>query len=194
MDPVFLGEYPADALRQFAKQMPDIKPDDMKTINQPLDFFGVNTYTGFVYTAADDGMPQQVPWPDGQPITAMGWQLLPETLYWGPKFFYERYGKPIIVTENGMANLDWISLDGKVHDPARIDLLTRYLRQLKRAADDSVDIRGYFHWSLTDNLEWAEGFSKRFGLAYIDYTNQKRILKDSAYWYKDMIAANGNNL
>lgn len=194
MDPVFLGEYPPDALERFAKAMPEIGPDDMKIISQPLDFFGVNTYTGQIYAAGDDGTPKQVSFPDGQPVTAMNWPLLPQTLYWGPKFFYERYGKPIIVTENGMANLDWIALDGKVHDPARIDLLTRYLRQLQRAAQDGVDIRGYFQWSLTDNFEWAEGFSKRFGLVYVDYSSQKRVMKDSAYWYKDVIAANGDNL
>lgn len=193
-DPVFLGEYPPDAMERFAQFMPDIGPDDMKIINQPLDFFGVNTYQGQFFTAADDGTPRPVPWPDGWPLTAMNWPVIPQALYWGPKFFYERYKKPIIVTENGMANLDWIALDGKVHDPARIDFLTQYIKQLHRAVLDGVDIRGYFQWSLTDNFEWAEGFSKRFGLVYVDYPAQKRIMKDSAYWYKDVITANGDNL
>ena len=93
-----------------------------------------------------------------------------------------------------MANLDWIALDGKVHDSARIDFLSQYLKQLHLAAQDGVDIRGYFQWSLTDNFEWAEGFSKRFGLVYVNYPTQKRVMKDSAHWYRDVIAANGNNL
>ena len=86
-----------------------------------------------------------------------------------------------------------ISLDGKVHDPNRIDFLGRYLHELKRAAIE-VDIRGYFQWSLMDNFEWAKGYSERFGLVYVDYPTQKRILKDSAYWYQKIIKENGSTL
>ena len=80
-----------------------------------------------------------------------------------------------------------ISLDGKVHDPNRIDFLARYLQELKKAAEE-VDIRGYFQWSLMDNFEWAKGYSDRFGLVYGDYRNQQRIMKDSAFWYKHVMA------
>lgn len=82
------------------------------------------------------------------------------------------------------------SEDGKVHDPNRIDFLARYLDELKKAAT-VADIRGYFQWSLIDNFEWSKGYSERFGLIYIDYQTQQRILKDSAYWYKDYIKNNG---
>ena len=86
-----------------------------------------------------------------------------------------------------------ISLDGKVHDPNRIDFLARYLHELKRA-DSEIDLRGYFQWSLMDNFEWSEGYAQRFGLVYVDFRNQQRILKDSAYWYRDVIRENGTNL
>lgn len=89
---------------------------------------------------------------------------------------------------------DTVSLDGQVHDPSRIDFLARYLGELKRAATDGVDIRGYFQWSLLDNFEWNCGYSERFGIIYVDYTTQKRIWKDSAYWYQNVIAENGKNL
>jgi beta-glucosidase len=90
-----------------------------------------------------------------------------------------------------MANVDWVALDGKVHDPQRIDFLNRYLLQLFKASKDGADIRGYFQWSLMDNFEWASGYRERFGTVYVDYTTQQRIPKDSAYWYKDVIASNG---
>ena len=86
-----------------------------------------------------------------------------------------------------------ISLDGKVHDPNKIDFLARYLHELKKAVED-IDLRGYFQWSLMDNFEWAKGYSERFGLVYVDYPTQKRILKDSAHWYKEIISKNGENL
>ena len=80
---------------------------------------------------------------------------------------------------------DWISLDGKVHDPNRIDFLERYLCELEKAANDGADIDGYFLWSFMDNFEWSFGYTERFGIVFTDYKTQKRIPKDSAYWYKD---------
>lgn len=86
-----------------------------------------------------------------------------------------------------------VSLDGKVHDSNRVDFLARYLGQLKRAAGE-IDLRGYFQWSLMDNFEWEKGYSERFGLIYVDYRTQKRTLKDSAYWYREMIRTDGSAL
>jgi len=117
--------------------------------------------------------------------------VVPKSLYWGPKFLAERYRLPIVITENGMSNVEWVSGDGKVHDPQRIDFLRRYLLELQRASQGGVDVRGYFVWTLMDNFEWQEGFRQRFGLVYTDYPTQKRILKDSAWWYKEVIATNG---
>ncbi|MCX7850973.1 family 1 glycosylhydrolase, partial [Thermus sp.] len=115
-------------------------------------------------------------------------------LYWGTRFLYERYHKPMVVTENGLSNMDWVALDGKVHDPQRIDFMARHLRYLKRASEEGVPLWGYFHWSLMDNFEWQEGYRQRFGLIYVDYTTLKRIPKDSAWWYREVIRTNGEIL
>lgn len=194
MDPVFAGKYPEDGLEIFEKYLPDIKDEDMKIISQPLDFFGVNIYTGVKVGVDKDGRAVDMKEKDGYPRTAFYWPLTPEALYWGPRFYYERYKKPIIITENGMSSIDWVSLDGQVHDPQRIDFLERYLRELKRAAEEGIDIRGYFHWSIMDNFEWAQGYLERFGLVYVDYGSGERILKDSAYWYRELINTNGRKL
>ncbi len=90
-----------------------------------------------------------------------------------------------------MAGHDWVHLDGRVHDPYRIDFLKRYLRELCRAGEDGVEIMGYMYWSEMDNFEWADGLDKRFGLVYVDYRTQKRTIKDSGYWYKTVIESNG---
>lgn len=123
----------------------------------------------------------------GHTINAQGWPVTPECLHWGPKFLYERYGLPIYITENGMSCHDAVSLDGKVHDPNRIDFVHRYLLELEKAIDDGVDVAGYFYWSLMDNFEWTYGYGPRFGMIYVDYPTQKRIIKDSGYWYKKWI-------
>ncbi len=194
MDPVLLGHYPDDGLKVYAADLPDIKPGDMQTICQPIDFLGINVYFGWKAELRNDGTIQDAALPVGYPTTSFRWGVSPEVLYWGPKFFWERYKLPIVITENGMSNVDWIALDGKVHDPQRIDFLHRYLRELRRASAEGVPIAGYFQWSIMDNFEWAEGYRERFGLVYVDYPTQQRVLKDSAYWYKDVIASNGANL
>ena len=124
----------------------------------------------------------------------MDWNVTPAVLYWCCKFYYERYHLPLLITENGMANYDWKALDGGVHDPARIDFVHRYLLNLKRAVDEGIPVIGYQYWSLMDNLEWTFGYDKRFGMIYVDYRTLERTLKDSAYWYRDMIEENGENL
>jgi len=194
LDPVFWGRYPEDGLKVFGDAMPKFSASDMKTICQPLDFFAVNIYNGKAVCAGEKGVPQEVSASKGHPQTAVNWLVAPEAVYWGPKFLYERYKKPIILTENGMANTDWVALDGNVHDLQRIDFLRRYLLQYRKAADDGVEIKGYFQWSIMDNFEWLFGRSKRFGLIYVEYDTQQRILKDSAYWYKRVIATNGQAL
>ncbi|NCD35329.1 MAG: glycosyl hydrolase family protein [Spartobacteria bacterium] len=180
-DPVFLGKYPEDGVKLFEKDMPDIKDGDMEIISSPIDFCGLNIYQG-EYLSGNV--------PAGHALTHMDWKVTPDALYWGPRFMCERYSKPIYMTENGMAGTDWIHLDGQVHDPQRIDFMQRYLNSLRRAIDDGVDCRGYFHWSLFDNFEWALGYNRRFGLVYVDYQTQQRVPKDSALWYKQWIAQN----
>ncbi len=193
-DPVCLGEYPEDGLRAYGAGAPKTKPGDMSQIHQPLDFYGVNIYFGFPVRATADGGFERAQRPVGYPKTVLHWPVDPESLYWGPRFIHERYGLPIYITENGLSSIDWPSLDGAVHDPQRIDFTARYLRELRRAITDGADVRGYFHWSLLDNFEWAEAFKHRFGLVHVDYTTQRRTLKDSARWYRGVIESNGRVL
>jgi beta-glucosidase len=194
MDPVFKGHYPEDGLKVFGKDAPSFTQQEMETICQPVDFFGVNVYTGHKVRAGKGGEPERVPPPVGHDLTAFRWPVTPESMYWGVRFYWERYRHPIVVTENGMSNIDWVALDGRVHDPQRIDFTRRHLLALERAIAAGVDVSAYFHWSIMDNFEWAEGFKERFGLIYVDYSNQKRVLKDSARWYKQVIATNGKRL
>ena len=190
-DPVILGKYPEEGMKKYEKYLPVITDKDMKLISQPIDFYGQNIYNGRCIRMGTDGRPEEVRRPAGFPKTATNWPVTPEALYWGPKFLYERYRKPIYITENGMACHDTVSQDGKVHDPNRIDFLARYLKNLKRAAEE-IDIRGYFQWSLMDNFEWDKGYAERFGIIYVDFETQERIWKDSAYWYRDLIRRNGD--
>lgn len=193
-DPVFLGAYPQEVLEKFAAYLPVITKEDMELINQPLDFTGQNVYNG---KRTEKGNEKDFVFPalkEGYAKTAFNWPVTPECLYWGPKFLYERYHKPVYITENGLACHDVVSLDGKVHDPNRIDFLHRYLSELKRAAMDGVEIAGYFQWSLMDNFEWASGYNERFGLVYVDYQTKERTPKDSAAWYQEVIRQNGEQL
>lgn len=190
MDPAVFGKYPddpespwAEASEAFTKA-PEYE-SDMAIIRQPLDFVGVNIYSGIELDPENDYKVK--PFYAGYPRTAFKWPITPGALYWGPRLIYERYGLPIYLTENGLSCNDKIYLDGKVHDLDRIDFLTRYLNEASDAAADGVPIKGYFQWSLTDNFEWANGYTERFGLVYVDYPTGKRIIKDSAYWYSDLI-------
>jgi beta-glucosidase len=194
MDPVYLGRYPEQGLKIYGADVPEIRAGDMETISQPLDFQGLNTYRGIFTRAGADGRPESVPYPVGFPLTHIYSPVTPTCLYWMAKFAYERYKLPIIVTESGMANTDWVSLDGKVHDPQRIDYVRRHLLELERAGDEGVALGGYFLWSLMDNFEWAFGYKERFGLVYVDYETQKRTMKDSALWYAKVMATKGEHL
>jgi beta-glucosidase len=194
MDPVLLGGYPEAGLRAYGAAAPRATAAELDLIRQPLDFFGVNTYFGHRARQGKDGQPEIVEYPPGWPLTAYNWHVLPEVLRYGPRLFHERYGLPVVVTENGISCRDWVARDGRVHDPGRIDYLGRHLGELGRASLDGVPIAGYFHWSLLDNFEWLDGYKERFGLVYVDYADQARILKDSALYYRDVIASNGASL
>jgi beta-glucosidase len=193
-DPVVFGRYPEDGIAAAGRDMPQILPGDMEIISQPVDFYGANIYTATRYRMGTGGNPERVPHSASTALSAFKWPVVPEALRWGPRFLHERYRLPVIVTENGISLSDWVHLDGAVHDPQRIDFLTRYLRQLRNAIADGADIRGYFHWSILDNFEWAEGYKQRFGLVHVDYETQRRTPKDSALWFRDVIRANGGNL
>jgi beta-glucosidase len=118
----------------------------------------------------------------------MGWEVCPEALYDLMVRLREEYTQiPIYITENGAAYDDVLSKDKRVHDVKRIDYIKRHLIKVSELNEQGADIKGYFIWSLMDNYEWVFGYSKRFGIIYIDYNTQRRILKDSALWYKDLI-------
>ena len=181
MDPMILGK-PVSAYGIFSS-----KAKDMAAIFQPLDFMGLNVYTPLNY--GDWGETEQAP--AGVPRNSLGWVIDERVMYWNVRFIYERYGLPVMITENGLAAHDTVSLDGQVHDPKRTDFLLRYLKELKRAVGEGIPVLGYQHWSVMDNFEWAEGYDPRFGLIYVDYATQKRTIKDSAWAYQRIIETNG---
>lgn len=203
-DPVVLGSYPEDGLRLYAEDLGAPGGEavrralhdaaDLALIRQPLDFYGINVYDAERYRAGPGGGLERVPYPPGHAQTAIRWFVDENALYYGPRFLYERYRVPLVVTENGMSGTDWVDLDGRCRDPQRIDYTRRYLAALRRAIRDGADVRGYFHWSIMDNFEWGQGYKERFGLIHVDYGTQKRTPKDSAHWYRRVIESNGASL
>ena len=182
LDRIFYPKQWDDApefLHRYWESQPE---SDWEAMEKP-DFIGLNVYNGSMTDA--DG--QMAKLPAGYPHTAIGWPVSPEVMYYGPRHLYKRYGLPIIITENGLSCNDWVHLDGCVHDADRIDFLTRYLRALCRSMESGVPVKGYLHWSLMDNFEWAEGYKDRFGLVYVDYATGRRIPKDSAKWYAEVV-------
>lgn len=173
-------------MRRFAEI---IDPADWTLMEKP-DFLGLNIYHGAMVD--ESGAPVE-PYP-GFLCTATKWAVTPEVMRYGPLHIARRYGLPIYITENGISCNDFVYLDGKVHDPNRIDFLRRYLRELRKSIDDGAPVQGYLHWSFLDNFEWAMGYTERLGLIHVDYRNGKCTPKDSAAWYADMIKCNGANI
>lgn len=192
-DAVILGHYPEREFKICEPFMPKITDSDMKLISQPIDFLGHNIYWGMTISGKS-GKPIAVKHADDHKNKPHDWPVTHDCIYWGTKFLYERYRTPIIISENGKSCLDIVSPDGCVHDEERISYLKGYLKCLKKSASEGNDIIGYFVWSLLDNFEWAYGYKERFGLIYIDYASQKRILKDSSFFYGDIIKSNGEIL
>ncbi|NLZ45275.1 MAG: beta-glucosidase [Clostridiales bacterium] len=191
-DPIVFGKYNDKAFELFGDSLkPLIKDGDMEIISAPIDFYGAN-----IYSSSSVGITNGYPSNEyiGCPRTAVEWVVTDDALYWATKFLNERYKLPILITENGMACHDWVHLDGKVHDPNRIDYTARYLKGLKRATSENIDVMGYLYWSILDNFEWNSGYDKRFGLIYVDYQTQKRTIKDSGYWFGNVIKNNGENI
>ena len=195
MDPILLGRYPEDGLALYGKDMPKFPAGDLDEMKQPLDFIGMNIYKAEPVRAGKDGRPESVVLPPGYPRSAVDWQpITPACAYWGPRFFYDRFKLPISITEIGLSTRDQVFLDGKVHDPQRVDFMHRTFLELGRALREGVPVTGCFVWSILDNFEWADGYKQRFGLVYVDYQTQKRIPKDSYDFYRAVIASGGKNL
>jgi beta-glucosidase len=194
-DPVLLGRYPEDGLALFGRDMPRFASSDWEDLTQPIDFLGLNIYRAESVRAGSDARPERLPVPPGYPRSGVDWQpITPDALYYGPRFFHERYGLPLWITENGLSTRDQIFLDGQVHDPQRIDYTHRNLLELRRAMRAGAHVEGYLAWSLLDNFEWQDGYKQRFGMIYVDYQSQRRVPKDSFYWYKQVIASRGASL
>ncbi len=197
-DPIFLGRLPEEAESRFGDRMFRFTSEEWALVHQRLDFYGYNVYQGAVTYGPQGHYEAGAHYDEhgyaGCPLTSFNWHVTPDALYYCSKFLYERYGLPVLVTENGMADYDWVALDGKVHDPQRIDFLHRYLLSLRRAAEDGIPVLGYTCWSLMDNLEWSAGFDQRFGLIYVDYRTQERTIKDAGHWYRGVILSNGRTL
>ncbi len=179
LDPVILGVNKTPGLI--------LSDEEMDIINAPIDSLGVNVYNG--HEVDKNGLVSRY---SGFPRTAIGWPVTEGVMNYGLTFLYERYKLPLYVYENGQACNDRIFLDGKVHDPDRIDFMKRYLSQMQLAINKGTDIRGYFVWSLLDNLEWHSGYDQRFGIVFVDYSSpeRKRIIKDSGYYYSNVIRNN----
>ena len=192
LDPVCFGHYPENCGPGLRRMTAALPAEDLAVIHIRPDFIGLNIYNAVC--AGTGKRPVYVPRPRGCAVTALKWPVTPLVMNWGVRFLWQRYGRPIYITENGQSCNDRIFLDGRVHDPDRIDFLHRYLLALRAAAEGGADVRGYFHWALTDNFEWSEGYRERFGLVYIDYVTGARIPKDSAAWYAETVRANGENL
>lgn len=194
-DPIFKGSYPRQILEGYAAEglAPRMEPGDAETIRQPIDFLGINHYFSQLAAAQADSWPtRSALYPLGEDRTEMGWGVYPEGIYDLLVRLDRDYDHPpILITENGAAFRDMVMEDGTVPDPQRQEYLTRYLRQIHRAIQDGVDLRGYYLWSLLDNFEWAHGYTKRFGLIHVDYATQKRTVKQSGHWYANVIRANG---
>ena len=136
---------------------------------------------------------KRIPIAPNEMLTAMDWQITPEAVKYLAKYYYDRYKLPIILTENGIGLNEWKTLNGDIPDDLRIDYMKRHIANMKEIAE-KYHVKGYFYWSFMDNFEWSLGYSKRFGLVYVDYNTLERIPKKSAYWYKKVIESNGEVL
>lgn len=205
-DPIYLGDYPASMRERVKERLPRFEPEDLALIRGSSDFCGLNHYTTMYASEAGDEEVEVDVYGNGgisedqgvrltnDPAwkqTVMGWNIVP----WGLRKLLEwidrRYDHPeIIITENGCA-FDDVPVNGRIHDSERIDFLKGYLEECHTAIANGVNLTGYFLWSFMDNFEWALGYSRRFGVHYVDFKTLERIPKDSAEWYARVIKANG---
>jgi beta-glucosidase len=193
--PALTGEYSSALLEQLKNDAPDIREGDLKTIHQPIDFLGLNIYTGTYIRAADNWQGcEWIDFPKNYPALNMPWlQIVPECLYWGIRHVSETLNRPdlsLLITENGCAAQDDLTARREVLDLDRILYLRQYLQGVHRAAIEGYPILGYFIWSFMDNFEWSYGYDKRFGITYVDYKTQQRIPKSSYHWYAECIRQN----
>ena len=193
LDPLVGRGYPQDMVSDFGTTMDFVKPGDMKIIATPVDFLGVNYYTRGIARSSNESEKENEPiavFPNHE-HTEMGWEVYPQGIYNILGRLHFDYAFPTVyITENGAAFRDEVGPDGQVDDPGRLSYIQRHLEMVHKAIEIGVPVKGYFVWSMFDNFEWAHGYSKRFGLVYVDYKTQQRILKSSAKWYQQVIREN----
>lgn len=198
LDPVMFGTYPDELRDIFGDAWPEWPDEDMALIRQPIDFVGLNWYTRGVIRHDESHYPLKAVRvrQSGATYTDVGWEVYPQGLTDTLVWLKERYGNPpIYITENGSAFYDPPIADGgALNDPLRVDYLRKHLKAARDAIGQGVDLRGYFAWSLLDNLEWSLGYSKRFGIIHVDFATQTRTIKDSGKLYRDIIASHGRAL
>lgn len=191
LQPIVEGTYPDIRQQLSNEQQPDIHEGDMDIISQPIDFLGVNFYTRTVYKATEDGWFDVVE-PKNVPLTSMGWEITPDAFTEILVDLHDRYSlPPIYITENGAAMNDEM-VNGEVVDSDRVDYFNSHLNAVHNAVQAGVNIQGYFAWSLMDNFEWALGYTKRFGIVYVDYDTQKRTLKHSGIAFQELVKSRVN--
>jgi beta-glucosidase len=192
LDPVFKGKYPEDIASLLGDAAPPVQEGDLAIISTPVDFLGINYYTRHLIRRSDGNAPfhyEQVS-PVGSEYTDTGWEVYPDGLREILERVHRDYAAPAYyVTENGCAQPDVLEPDGAVHDTRRQAYLESHFEAMSNAISAGVPLKGYFVWSLMDNFEWAMGYTKRFGIVYVDYPTERRIWKDSARWYQRWIGA-----
>ncbi|GLV13869.1 beta-glucosidase [Alicyclobacillus hesperidum] len=194
LDPLFKGEYPAEFMERverFCGDLDVVRAGDMEAIATKMDFLGINFYTrSLVADDPNDPLLGVKHLKTDNPVTDMGWEVYPDALYDLLHRLQKDYTDlPIYITENGAASADVVE-DGNVHDADRIAYLHQHLEAARKFISEGGNLKGYYLWSLLDNFEWAFGYTKRFGIIYVDYDTQERIPKDSFEWYRQVIAAN----
>ncbi len=192
LDPVYLGDYSAavwDTLGGLGLR-DVVLPGDLALIAAPTDFAGVNHYQRVIAWHDDGAGPFALGERPAEPATtSFGWSVIPASLTAVlTRIAAEFTTLPLYVTENGASFHDYVDPDGEINDHERVDYLSGYLSAAADAIESGVDLRGYYAWSFLDNFEWAEGYSKRFGLVFVDYRTQERIPKRSALWYHKLIS------
>lgn len=190
-EPLFNGHYPSEVIREFGELLPTKWQDDLATICQPLDFWGLNYYTPTRVTSSNETdalYPATINRiPDGAIKTDIGWEVAPETLTDLLLDLNQRYTlPPCYITENGACYNHCVN-EELVDDLPRQAYLQAHLESVARAIEKGADVRGYFAWSLLDNFEWAEGYAMRFGIVHVDYDTQVRTIKRSGHWYRNLI-------
>jgi beta-glucosidase len=195
LSPLFKAEYPASWLPTLESANLPVQPGDLKIIAAPLDFLGVNFYIRVICKPGTENRlinVSTVKNPSAQ-YTEMDWEVYPQGIHDILTYIQKNYNPPkVYITENGAAFPDVLDeTTGRVHDVDRVNYLKGYIAEALKAIDEGVNLQGYFVWSFLDNFEWAYGFSKRFGIVYVDYPTQRRFIKDSGLWYAQAIKDGG---